>query len=74
MKLSSWYRANGLSVHPKKSKFIIFKPTNFHLWEEIIILFNNNDPGVKRIPLKFLKSSESPTLMKKSLYGFWGFF
>jgi len=45
IKLSSWYRANGLSVHPKKSKFIIFKPTNFHLPEEINIFFNNNDPG-----------------------------
>jgi len=44
-KLSSWYRANGLYVHLKKSKFIIFKPTNFHLPEETNIFFNNNDPG-----------------------------
>ena len=45
IKLSSWYRANGLSVHPKKLKFIIFKPTNFQLPEEINININNNDPG-----------------------------
>ena len=40
IKLSSSYKANRLSVHLKNSKFIISKPTNFHLPEEI-----NNVPG-----------------------------
>ena len=45
-KLSAWYRANGLAVHPKKSKFMIFKPPNFPLPANIDLFFNDNDPGV----------------------------
>ena len=44
-KLSTWYRANKLAVHPKKSEFMIFRPNNLPIQTNFSILFDNNDFG-----------------------------
>ena len=42
--LAMWYRSNKLSVHPKKSKFLIFIPNNKSLDVPFSLYLNNNDP------------------------------
>ena len=42
--LAMWYRSNKLSVHPKKSKFMIFRPNNKSLDVPFSLYLNNNDP------------------------------
>lgn len=45
-KISVWFRANNMALHPLKTKFTVFypKPENIP-WNEISLFINENDPG-----------------------------
>ena len=43
-KLALWYRANKMSVHPKKSKFILFNPFFRQPPPTISLYLDNNEP------------------------------
>ena len=47
-KLSQWFRANKMSLHPLKTKFTIFYPKPERIfWNEIDIYIDENEPGTQ---------------------------
>ena len=46
-KISVWFRANNMALHPLKTKFTVFypKPDNVP-WDRLNVYINENDPGV----------------------------
>ena len=43
-KISQWFRANDMSLHPSKTKFTIFYPTPSLIpWNEINLYFDENE-------------------------------
>ena len=73
-KISAWFRANQMVLHPDKTKFTIFhsKPSNIP-WDDIKIFIDENenftqDPGLKR-PLSFVNHmSDVPAIKFLGLY------
>ena len=44
-KISQWFRANDMSLHPCKTKFTVFYPTPSLIpWNEINLFFDENEP------------------------------
>ena len=43
--LANWYRANKLSVHPCKSKYLIFNNNDLKIPANFTVVLNNNDDG-----------------------------
>ena len=42
----TWYRANKMVIHPKKSKLLVFRPNNRILPDWFEIFLDDNEPGV----------------------------
>lgn len=45
-KISQWFRANDMSLHPSKTKFTVFYPTPSLIpWNDINLYFDENEPN-----------------------------
>lgn len=64
-KLSRWYRANKLAVHPKKSEFMIFRPNNTTIQTNFSIVFDDNDIG-ENDPLKISNIKQITNFTEKN--------
>ena len=59
-KISMWFRANKMSLHPLKTKFTIFHPApNSIQWNDINIVIDENDVG---------SLNHNPELVKRLVY------
>ena len=59
-KISQWFRANGMSLHPLKTKFTIFhSPGQIIPWDDINLVIDENDPEC---------TNYDPNLMKRLEY------
>ena len=46
-KISQWFRANDMSLHPSKTKFTVFYPTPSLIpWNDINLYFDENEPNI----------------------------
>ena len=50
----TWYRANKMVIHPKKSKLLVFRPNNRLIPDQFNIFLDDNEPGLFD-PLKINK-------------------
>lgn len=58
-KISQWFRSNLMSLHPNKTKFTIFHPSQLSIpTDEIHLFINENDPGSVH-PISSLKKEIS---------------
>ena len=50
----TWYRANKMVIHPKKSKLLVFRPNNRKIPDNFSVFLDDNEPGFLD-PLKIHK-------------------